>query len=224
MQEKNKIITAFQTAGYISVLAAKFLEEKGVVKDTQGIDLDELSQFTIVKNGEMLSPIRVLRGKDFTIITSQIPLPVNAVNSLSTKVIDIYKEEKSSQIIALDGLNIEEPKENSEVYFASTYGEKEIKNCKELPEGAMMGFNSYLAHKCRKMKIPFVVLMAETHNEIPDGIAAAALINTLESLIDIKVDTSELVSEYKKTLSQINNIIKKVSQPQKSEEQQNMYV
>ena len=33
MAEKTKIITAFQTAGYISILAARFLEEKGIVKD-----------------------------------------------------------------------------------------------------------------------------------------------------------------------------------------------
>jgi predicted ATP-grasp superfamily ATP-dependent carboligase len=224
MAEKNKIITAFQTAGYISVLAARFLEEKGAVKDTGGIDLDELAQFAIVKDGDMLSPIRILEGKGFTIITSQIPLPIKAIAELSDKIMDIYKEKKADQIIALDGLAIEESKDKSEVYFASTYNEKEIKNCKKLPEGAMMGFNSYLAHKSRKMKIPFVVLMAETHADIPDGIAAAALISVLEDIINLKIDTSDLVSEYKKTLSQINNILKRVSQVPKDKGEQNMYV
>lgn len=220
----GKLITAFQTAGYISLLAAKFLEEKGVVKDTGGIDLEELSQFAIVKNGDMLSPIRILEGREFTIITSQIPLPVNSIKTLSDKVIETYKDKKADQMIALDGLAVEESKEKSDVYFASTYGEKEIKNCKKLPEGAMMGFNSYIAHKCRKMKIPFVVLMAETHNDIPDGIAAAALIDVLGDMIDVKVDTAELISEYKKTLTQINSLLKRINQAPKSEEQQNMYV
>ncbi|MCL5420636.1 MAG: PAC2 family protein [Candidatus Parvarchaeota archaeon] len=224
MAEKNKIITAFQTAGYISVLAARFLEEKGVVKDTGGIDLDELAQFAIVKEGDMLSPIRILEGKEFTIITSQIPLPIKAIAELSDKIMDIYREKKADQIIALDGLAIEESKDKSEVYFASTYNEKEIKNCKKLPEGAMMGFNSYLAHKSRKMKIPFVVLMAETHADIPDGMAAAALISVLEDIINVKIDTSDLVSEYKKTLTQINNILKRVSQVPKDRGEQNMYV
>jgi predicted ATP-grasp superfamily ATP-dependent carboligase len=224
MTEKNKIITAFQTAGFISILAAKFLEEKGIVKDVGGIDIEELAQFAIVKNGDLLSPIRILEGKDFTVITSQIPLPLKAINELSDKIIEIYKEKKSNQIIALDGLAVDEAKDKSEVYFASNYNEKEIKNCNKLPEGAMMGFNSYLAHKTRKIKIPFVVLMAETHAEIPDGIAAAALISVLGELVNIQVDTSELVSEYKKTLGQINNILKRVSQAPKKEEEQNMYV
>ena len=223
MAGKNKLITAFQTAGYISILAAKFLEEKGVVKDVGGIDIDELSQFSVVKDGEMLSPIRVLDGKNFTIITSQIPLPINSVNNLSNKVLELYKEKKADQIIALDGLAIDESKDKSDVYFASTYAEKEVRNCKKLPEGAMMGFNSFIAHTCRKMKIPFIVLMAETHANIPDGLAAAALISVLESFIDTKVDTSELVSEYKKTLNQINSMLKRISQPPKKEEQ-NMYV
>lgn len=224
MAEKTKIITAFQTAGYISILAARFLEEKGVVKDAGGIDIDELAQFSVVKDGNLLSPIRILEGKDFTMITSQIPLPLKAINELSDKIMQIYKERKAEQVIALDGLAIDEAKDKSEVYFASTYNEKEIKNCKKLPEGAMMGFNSYFAHKARKMKIPFIVLMAETHAEIPDGIAAAALISVLEGILDIQVDTSELISEYKKTLGQINNLLKRVSQAPKSQEEQNMYV
>jgi len=224
MTEKTKIITAFQTAGFISILAAKFLEEKGIVKDIGGIDIDELAQFAIVKDGELLSPIRILEGKDFIIIASQIPLPLKAINELADKIIQIYKEKKADKIIALDGLAVDEAKDRSEVYFASTYNEKDIKNCKKLPEGAMMGFNSYFAHKARKMKIPFIVLMAETHAEIPDGIAAAALISVLEGILDIHVDTSELISEYKKTLGQINNLLKRVSQAPKSQEEQNMYV
>ena len=224
MTEKTKIITAFQTAGFISILAAKFLEEKGIVKDIGGIDIDELAQFAIVKDGELLSPIRILEGKDFIIIASQIPLPIKAINGLADKIIQIYKEKKADKIIALDGLAVDEAKDRSEVYFASTYNEKDIKNCKKLPEGAMMGFNSYFAHKARKMKIPFIVLMAETHAEIPDGIAAAALISVLEGILDIHVDTSELISEYKKTLGQINNLLKRVSQAPKSQEEQNMYV
>ncbi len=224
MAEKNKIITAFQTAGYISILAARFLEEKGIVKDVSGIDIDELAQFAVVKDGNLLSPIRILEGKDFTMITSQIPLPLKAINELADKIMQIYKERKADQIIALDGLAIDEAKDKSDVYFASTYNEKEIKNCKRLPEGAMMGFNSYFAHKARKSKIPFIVLMAETHAEIPDGIAAAALISVLEGVLGIQVDTSELISEYKKTLGQINNLLKRVSQAPKSQEEQNMYV
>ena len=224
MVEKNKIITAFQTAGYISTLTVKFLEEKGIVKDIGGIDIEEISQFAVVKDGNLLSPIRILEGKGFTVITSQIPLPLKAVNELSEKVIQIYKDKKADGIIALDGLSVDEVKDKSEVYFASTYNEKEIKNCKRLPEGAMMGFNSYFAHKARKMKIPFIVLMAETHAEIPDGIAAASLISVLESLVNIQVDTSELISEYKKTLDQINSLLKRVSQAPKDKEEQNMYV
>ncbi|MEM0143550.1 MAG: PAC2 family protein [Candidatus Parvarchaeum sp.] len=224
MPEKNKIITAFQTAGYISILAARFLEEKGVVKDVGGIDVDELAQFAVVKDGNLLSPIRILEGKGFTMITSQIPLPLKAVSEISDKLIQIYKEKKADKIIALDGLAIDEAKNTSEVYFASTYNEKEIKDCKKLPEGAMMGFNSYFAHKARKIGIPFVVLMAETHAEIPDGIAAASLISVLGGIVNIQVDTSELVSEYKKTLDQINNMLKRVSQAPKTKEEQNMYV
>ena len=46
----------------------------------------------------------------------------------------------------------------------------------------------------------------------------------LEGILGIQVDTSELISEYKKTLGQINNLLKRVSQAPKSQEEQNMYV
>ncbi|MCW1294028.1 MAG: hypothetical protein QXJ12_01285, partial [Candidatus Parvarchaeota archaeon] len=66
---------------------------------------------------------------------------------------------------------------------------------------------------------PFLGLMAETHMGIPDGLAAASLINSLGNIIDIHVDTTELINEYKRIGDKLNNLIKKTNQSKNLKEE-----
>jgi predicted ATP-grasp superfamily ATP-dependent carboligase len=204
------IITAFQTVGYISVLAVRYLEEKGALKQIGYFELETDAPVAIINNGEISFPIRILEGGGAIFITSEVPLPQKAINVFIPEIFDLYKKYSSKGIIALDGLAIEKGKETSDVYFVSNKKDMNIPDTKKLEEGAMVGLNAALILAAKATKTPVTVIMAETHSEIPDGLAAAALIATIGKLTSLKVDTTELVSEYKKTLSKINDMLKRV--------------
>lgn len=212
------IVTAFQTVGYISILAMQYLEEKGAVKPIGFLDLESEEQIAVVNNGEVGFPVRVLQGGNAIFITSQFPLPQKSVDELVKLIFGLYKKISSKGIIALDGLAIERAKTESEVYYVSTKSGEPPANTKKLEEGAMIGLNAVLTLRAKLDRIPVTVLMAETHSEIPDGLAAAALISVIDSITNLKVDTQELVSEYKKTLTKIDTMLKKIATQQPKEE------
>ncbi len=225
-KSKEHIVVAFQTVGYISVLVARYLEEKGIIKDLFGINIEDLEEFAMIRKGEIVNPIRVLEGSNFLVVTSHFPLPRSAANKIVDKIFDMYKSYGARDIIIIEGLPIEEGREKSSVYYASNMDDEIPKKTKKLEEGAMIGLNASMAIRGRRKKIPVRTLMVETHENIPDGEAAAQLIDSLSDMINIKVDTAELISEYKKTLAKINELIKQVQAPRKDDgqEQQEMYV
>ena len=205
------IITAFPTVGYVSLLVTKYLEEKKFIKDIGYIDLEPTMPVAVISTGSLKFPIRVFEGSSFIIVTSEVPIQQSEVDKLVDMIISLYKKYKAKGIITIDGIMAEKGKEASDVYYVSTAGH-EIESAKRLNDGAMFGLNAGVALKAVSQDIDALILMSETHYEIPDGLAAASLLNALAGVIGIKVDTKELVTEYKKTLSKINELLKKVSQ------------
>ncbi len=226
-KNKEHIVIAFQTVGYISVLVARYLEEKGIVKDVFGMNIDGLEEFAMVRDGEIINPIRILEGENFMMVTSHFPIPRNGAEGIIERIFDMYKKYSAKDIIIMEGLPIEDEKEKSTVYYASNIkNDAPVDKAEKLGEGAMIGLNAAMAIKGRKEKIPIRTLMVETHENIPDGEAAAELIKSLEDVLNIKVDTAELITEYKKTLAKINELIKRVQAPSHKENghEQEMYV
>ena len=223
LKEVDFVITAFQTAGYISFLAVKYLEEQKVIKDIGGINLDSMREFGDVSDGFIQSPIRILSSGSAIFIASQFPLMQSAVEGLVGQISSICKKLKPKKIIALDGINADSAREGSQVYYASNDSKLKIDGAKKLEEGAIIGVNAHPSFMTKELGIPMAILMAETHSSIPDGIAASALISVLSQMIGIKVDTSKLVSEYKKTINKINELLKRVQRPKQSEDTENMY-
>jgi predicted ATP-grasp superfamily ATP-dependent carboligase len=224
-QPKNArfIITAFQTAGYISLLAVKYLEEQKAIKDIGYINIDSMQEFGTVIDGVIQSPIRILLGDSALFVTSQFPLPQASIDSIVQQIIALSKKFKPEYVIALDGIGIDSAKDTSHVYYASNDSEAKLEKVQKLKEGAIIGINSELSFKTKEINVPMLTLMAETHSSIPDGIAASALISVLGQITGMNVDTSKLVSEYKKTISKINEIFKRAQKPVSPSDKENMY-
>lgn len=213
------IVTAFPTAGLVSLLAVNYLIQKKTLKKVGYIGLDGLSQVAIIEDKHLDYPIRIFEGGNSVFITSQVPIPVMHIGELTKRVFELYKAVKAKGIIAIDAIEATEEKDKGEIYFVSEGFEKGVKGGKELEEGAMIGVNASIALKAKETKTPFLGLMTETHMGIPDGLAASSLIAGLENIIDIHVDTTELVNEYKRVVSRLNNLITKASQSKSAKDE-----
>ncbi len=208
-QNGKYLILAFPTAGYVSILSINFLIHKKLLKEIGYIDIESPEQFAVVENGKITFPIRIFEGQHGIFITSQFPIELKNVSTLTNEIFEIYKKFKCKAIITLDALNATEEKSTSSLFYVSNKIQIDIKNSKQLEEGVMIGLSAIIALESKKRGVPFIAFMAETHVNIPDGVAASKLIEGLDELVGIKTDTIELINEYKTVLSRINSIIQK---------------
>ncbi|MBE5727946.1 proteasome assembly chaperone family protein [Candidatus Parvarchaeota archaeon] len=213
------IVTAFPTAGLVSLLAVNYLIQKKILKKIGHIQVSGLTQIAIIEDKHLDYPVRLFEGGDSIFITSQVPVPVTIIEELTKDVFELYGKVKARGIIAIDAIEASEEKDKGETYFIAEGFNKEIKDAKELEDGAMIGINASIALAAKENKTPFLGLMAETHMSIPDGLAASSLINALESIIGLRVDTADLVNEYKRVVSKLNSLINKTNQTNSSKEE-----
>lgn len=219
--EDKFLILAFPTAGYISILAVNFLIHKKLLKEIGYIDIESPEQIAIVDNGKILYPIRIFEGEHGIFITSQFPVDIKNVGILTNEIFELSKRFRSKAIVTLDALNASGEKHESSVFYVSNKFQVDIKDAKQLEEGVMIGLSAGIALEAKKRDIPFVAFMAETHVNIPDGVAASKLIESLDQLVGVKTDTTELINEYKTVLSRINSLIEKTKTTQ--EKRSEMY-
>lgn len=217
LEKGSHLITAFQTVGFISVLAVRYLEEKNIIKEIGSITLENDEPIAVIENGEVGFPIKIYEGPSSVFISSQFPVPKESLHDLINELFNLHKKYALNDIIALDGLPVEKGKDNSDVFYVSTKNKTDVEGAKRLEEGAMVGLSAELALRAKTEGLPLTVLMAETHLQIPDGLAAAALLGVLKKVMGTELDTKELVSEYKKTISKINSIMSDIAKKQKND-------
>ncbi len=218
-KEGSYLIVAFPTVGYISILAVNYLIHKKLVKEVGYIDLEVPEQLAVIDEGKITYPIRIFEGEHGIFVTTQFPVDLKFVKEITDTIVDIYNKTKSKAIITLDAINAAEEKKESGLFYVANKFDVNIKGATSLNEGVMLGLNASIALEARKKGLPFLALMAETHTSIPDGDAASKLIDGLNQITKINVDTAELVEEYKTVLSSLNKLIEraKSTQEKKSE-------
>ena len=216
-KKSSYLITAFQTVGFISILAVKYLEDKNIIREIGSITLENDEPIAVIEDGEVGFPIKIYEGPSSIFVSSQFPVAKESVRDLISELFEIYKKYDLKGIISLDGMTVEKGKDTSDVYYVSTSDKTKIDGAKKLEEGAMVGLSAELSLRAKMGGIPLTVLMAETHLQIPDGLAAASLLGIIKNITGISVDTKELISEYKETISKINSIMSDIAKKRKNE-------
>jgi uncharacterized protein len=62
-------------------------------------------------------------------------------------------------------------------------------------EGFMAGLHALIVKECMKKKISNLILLAQSHYRYPDPAAAISIINSLNKLLQLDIDTMELASQ-----------------------------
>jgi uncharacterized protein len=120
------------------------------------------------------------------------------VPEISDSITEWLSKIKPREIILLAGISGKVTEEGHEILGLATTSElneklKEI-GVKEVDEGMLTGISSNLLLYCYEREIPTISLMAET-KYTPDPLAAASMLQVLNRLLNLNIDTERLIKE-----------------------------
>jgi len=190
------VIEAFPSRGYVSTLAANHLIKQMKMELVGYIECDKLDAIAVVHDGKPMHPIRLYRKDGLAIIFSELIIPFNFTHEF-TKAIAVWMAKikpKSAMFLAsIPGVETDKEHEIMAVSTDESMSKKILANkIKMLDEGVLTGISSSLMLKCIEQKIPATAIMVET-TYVPNILASAALLDLLNSLLGLKVDTQELI-------------------------------
>ncbi|MCW1292461.1 MAG: PAC2 family protein [Candidatus Rehaiarchaeum fermentans] len=202
--EGKLLVLAFPAAGHVNELALAYAIDKSAIKEC-GYVYTENSPIAIINDGKIKFPISLFSAKNSIILSSFIP----ATEELIKHLISWYKESKFAGVILLESMPIDVKSNQSNVFYVK---EGDINfdttGMKSLEEGIIVGSSANLLLALANDKIPTLVVLTEAHIEMPDGIAAANLLKSLQPLLG-EIDTEELIKDYKRRLYKIHKLISK---------------
>jgi uncharacterized protein len=165
------------------------------------IDSPSFPPVIVIHEGKPLTPFRLYRQKELAAIISEIPIEPSMLVETARAIIAWAKTKDVQLLIAVSGtavpnrLEIDEP----EVYgVGSSETTTQLLHDNDIPilsEGFIAGLHAMVMKESQREGVPCIILLAQSHLQYPDPGAAASLLRSLNVLIDLTVDTDDLVAQ-----------------------------
>ncbi len=224
---KSPIIFAgFVGAGLVGSIAIECMIKKLQMKEIAYMRSKYLPPSTVFMKGRLRHPFRFYANKEGTVcaIICEITLRMEGLYTIAGTILDWAKEKGSNEIIILDGVA-------SDVHDKKAYcaAEEDLcrvmadKNINIIPHGFITGIAGGILNECLIREIQGIALLVKANAIIPDPEAAATIIEAVNRLYEMQIDTTDLKKEKEKIAAELEELSKKYLQSKK-EESSDMYM
>ena len=204
------IIQGFPGIGMVGAIAAEFLLNHLKAELIGKVISEESPPLVAVHEGNLIEPYSIYYSKknNLVIVHSIVSAP-GTEWAIAEAMATLANNMEATDIISLEGIGKKEGDDEIKThYYTRSKGlEKLFKksNAKPLQEGIIAGHASALLVKIDET--PVSCLFAETHTDLPDSKAAAEIIKTLDTILDLKVDCGPLLEIAERFENKIKGIM-----------------
>ncbi len=210
---KNPIIFAgFVGAGLVGPISIGHMIEKLQMKVIGYMRSKHLPPSTVFLRGRLRHPFRFYSNKEGTVcaIICEITLRMEGLYAIVAAVLDWAKEKGSNEIIIVDGVASNE--HDNKVYCAAEEDLCRImaeKDISMIPQGFITGIPGGILNECLIREIQGVALLVKANKIIADPEAAATLLEAINRMYEMQIDTKGLNEEKERTGSELEELSQK---------------
>lgn len=207
------IIEGFPGFGLIGTITTEFLIEQLKAEQIGIIKCDDIPAMIAIHDGKVVNPIGIFYDKKTNILIVHIITSVQGIEwQLADTIMDLAKQLKAKEIVSLEGVAAPnmETQESKCFYYSTKADSKKIfqkNNIDPLKEGIILGVTGALLLDADSF--PLSCIFAETHSALPDSIAAAKVIEILDKLLGLKIETKPLMVQAEKFEKKIKGLLEK---------------
>ena len=192
-------VVGFPDVGLVSSIALGHAILEAKMAEFGHLESDDFPPVIVVHDGAPKPPMRLYRRNSVVSVVSEMPVDFNFITPVTRSLVDWVKSKHVELLVTTSGiavpnrLDIDVP----EVYgVASSPAVRKFMDSvgvKALEEGFIAGIHAALMKASLEKRVPCLILLAQSHLKFPDPGAAASLIDALNRLVGLDVDTKELL-------------------------------
>lgn len=195
-------------------MAISYIIDKLEMKYVGYIESDDFPPIISIHSGKPYPPVRIYYSEKKKIVAtfSEFAIPITLVKELSDKLFDMVKEKQISQIISIGGMPAKTDDDKTIYAIASTQdalkqAQKEGMNA--VVEGVSAGVSALLLFQACVSNIPDINILVPVNPSIIDPTYAELAINSINKLLKLNIDVTELEKEAKEVDAKIRDMLKK---------------
>jgi uncharacterized protein len=192
------VVAGFSQFGLAGLTAVDYLVDRLDFEQTGYISADQLPAITPFEEGRPRHHTRVFShsGAGLTALVGELFVPPWAAQPFSEAVLDWTETENVEEVAVLHGVSIPHAPEEHRVFYVATddYREHRLADA-EVPamgRGFLDGLNAELMARGMESDLRTGVLVTPVHAQAPDVEAAIRLLDTVQRIYDLDLDTGPL--------------------------------
>jgi uncharacterized protein len=206
-----RMILGFVGAGLLGGIAVTYIVDKLKMKPIANVRSMYMPSSVIFIDGKLRHPFRIYSTDDggLCAIVCEVPLSSDGYYPIAAKLLDWMEEKGAREVAVLEGIatrNTSKKRDTFCVAEEEKCKEFEKKGVRILSAGAIYGIAGSILNECLTRKIIGVAFMTHTPAFTPDPAGAAVLVETLNNVYGIKVDTKELLTDEVKIKRKLKEI------------------
>ncbi len=213
------LIEGFPGMGLVGTISASYIVEKLKLEPIGYIKSDLFPPMAAVHNHIPMHPARVYGSSklDMVVILSEFVIPIGLVHDLAEGIFVYAKSIGVKKIISLGGITIKG--EQDEVYAIASNIDlvnkvSKYKTVKMIKEGATTGVTGVLLARGADEGFDVVSLLAEAQPEYMDPRAASMVIEVLNQMLGLEIETQSLDKEAKIIETKMREVMSKAKASQ----------
>lgn len=210
--ENPILIEGFPGVGLIANIVTQHIVEEKEYKRIGTIDWEDFPPIAMIYDGVVNLPVRIYNKKQFLVITSDIPIPINYSNKFAKRIVEWAEQLGVKKIISIGGIStINEDKQR---VFSAAYNEEEINKLEEdttiFSAGNISGVTGSILTQSKLKNLPAITLLGETQRNAPDPRAAASIIKVLNKKFNTEVETDKLYEQAEKIEDEMKKLAERM--------------
>ena len=192
------LIEGFPGIGLVGNIVSQHLIDSLKMEYRGSIDSRFFPPIAVLYEGLINMPVRIYESEEHNLLLVVSDIPINPAVSydIGKKLIEWAKSINVKQIVSIAGISTME--DETKVFGAAT-DENMLNMLKDNVEifqmGTISGISGSVMTECMVRKMPAISLLGGTQTQNPDPRAAAAVIEVLNKLYDLSIDTESLFEQ-----------------------------
>lgn len=212
--EKFTLVNGLPDVGLVGLVAASHIVSSLKMKEVGSMESDSFPPMIVLHDGLPKSPIRLFANDSLVVIVAETAIPASLTRSLAEAVVNWAASHRAEAVISVGGMAVQNRQdiEVPKVFAALSDRRLEARlneGAEVLTEGYIVGAYGLILKKCVDMKLPAITLLTQSYYNYPDPEAAAAALTSLNKILGLEVDASDLLERGEEIRLRARDVMKR---------------
>jgi len=198
LPRKFTLMNALPDVGLVGVVAGSQIVSSLGMKEIGAVESALFPPLVVLHDGVPKSPIRIFAKESLAVIIAETAIPAGAVYPIAEAIVSWASSTGAKLVLSIGGMAVQNRQDIESPKVFAALSDKKLSRMVDgaaevLGEGYIVGAYAIMLKRCAEIGLPAIALLTQSYYNYPDPEAAAAAVKSVNKVLGLSVDTSELL-------------------------------